>query len=160
LIWPRKADESAVFSLPFRFTVSCILFAVLLLLSSASVCSFLGDAKEKKALDEISKLTTAAEQLSMRGTGSEIALELNLPEEVKVDFGTLPGRQDKWPADSNNYCLHMREKTKFYSSTAFFSNPEFNGPVSLGPGSHRLLLSSKLEPDSGKLFVIISEKRL
>jgi hypothetical protein len=158
LIWPLKADESAVFSLPFRLTVSCILFAVLLLLSSASIYSFLDDAKEKKAFYEISKLTAAAEQLSMRGSGSEISLEMSLPEEVKVDFGTLPGRQDEWPADSNNYCLHIGGKTEFYSSTAFFSNSEFNGPLSLGPGNHRLLLSSKLEPESGKLFVIISEK--
>lgn len=81
-----------------------------------------------------------------------------MPEEVAVDFGTLPGRQDKWPADANNYCIRLRRETAFYSSAAFFSNPGFNGPVSLGSGRHRLLLSTKVESKSGKLFVAISEK--
>ena len=95
----------------------------------------------------------------LHGEGSEISLELNLPEQVAVDFGTLPGRQDKWPADANNYCIHSAGKTVFYSSTAYYSKPGLNGSVSLGSGRHRLLLSSKAEPKSGKIFVVISEKR-
>ncbi|HWQ48809.1 MAG TPA: hypothetical protein VN414_07670 [Methanosarcina sp.] len=94
----------------------------------------------------------------MRGEGSEVSLELRLPEGVSVDFGALPGRQDKWPADSNDYCIRIGEKNTFYYSDASFSNPELNGSVFLGSGRHRLLLSTKLEPKSGKLFVIISEK--
>ncbi len=42
-----------------------------------------------------SKLTAAAEQLSLRGEGSEVFLEFNLPEEVAVDFGVLPGESGK-----------------------------------------------------------------
>ena len=42
----------------------------LLLLSSVSVCDFLDGVKEKEALKEVSRLTAAAEQLSMRGEGS------------------------------------------------------------------------------------------
>ena len=158
LVCPLEIDESAVCSLPLRFIVSGILFAVLLLISSVSVYDFLNGVKEKEALDEVSKLTAAAEQLSLRGEGSEIAIEFNLPVEVEVDFGALPGRQDKWPADANNYCIHSGGKTAFYSSAAFFSKPGFNGPVSLDSGRHRLLLSTKVESKSGKLFVIISEK--
>ena len=114
--------------------------------------------KEKDVLDETSKLTAAAEQLSLRGEGSEVVLELNLPEEVSVDFGALPGSQDKWPADADNYCIHLGGKTTFYSSAAFFSNPGLNGPVSLGSGRHRLFLSTQVESKSGKHFVVISEK--
>jgi hypothetical protein len=157
-VCPLETDESAVCSLPLRFTISGILFAVLLLISSVSVYDFLDGVKEKKVLDEVSKLTAAAEQLSLRGDGSEIALEFNLPEEVAVDFGTLPGSQDKWPADANNYCIRSGEKTAFYSSAAFFAKPGFNGPVSLGSGKHRLLLSTKVEAKSGKIFVVISEE--
>jgi hypothetical protein len=131
---------------------------VLLLLSSVYLYDFLDGAKEKTALDEVSKLTAAAEQLSMRGEGSEISLELRLPEGVSVDFGTLPGRQDKWPADANDYCVCRGEKITFYYSEASFSNPELNGPVFLGSGRHRLLLSTELESESGRLFVLISEK--
>jgi hypothetical protein len=94
----------------------------------------------------------------MRGEGSEICLELRVPEGVTVDFGNLPGYQNKWPADANNYCIHIDGKSTFYSSSAFFSNPEINGPISLGSGRHRLFLSTKTEPDSGRLYVLISEK--
>jgi len=160
LVGSLETDESAVTSLPFRLTVSGILFAVLLLLSSVYLYDFLDGAKEKAALDEISRLTAAAEQLSMRGEGSEISLELRLPEGVSVDFGTLPGRQDKWPADANDYCVLTGEKATFYYSDASFSNPELSGPVSLVSGKHRLLLSTELEPKSGRLFVLISEKEV
>jgi hypothetical protein len=153
-----ETDESAVTSLPFRLTVSGILFAVLLLLSSVYLYDFLDGAKEKTALDEISKLTAAAEQLSMRGEGSEISMELRLPEDVSVDFGALPGRQDRWPVDANDYCVRTGEKATFYYSDASFSNPELSGPVLLNSGGHRLLLSTKLESKSGRLFVLISEK--
>lgn len=84
--------------------------------------------------------------------------EFGLPEGISVDFGVLPGRQDKWPADANDYCIRTGEKSTFYYSDASFSNPELNGPVLLGSGRHRLLLSTKLEPKSGRLFVLISEK--
>jgi hypothetical protein len=157
-ICPFETDESAVCSLPLRLTLSGILFAVLLLISSVSVYDFLDGVKEKEALDEVSKLTVAAEQLSLRGRGSEVAMEFNLPEKVAADFGTLPGRQGNWPADASNYCIRFGKKTGFYSSAAFFSNPGFNGPVSFGSGMHRLLLSTKIESKSGKLFVVISEK--
>lgn len=131
---------------------------MILLLSSIYLYDFLDGAKEKTALDEVSRLTAAAEQLSMRGEGSEISLELRLPEDMSVEFGALPGRQDKWPADANDYCVRTGEKATFYYSDASFSNPELNGPVSLDSGKHRLLLSTKLESRSGKLFVLISEK--
>ncbi len=157
---PRRigTDESAVTSRPFRLTVSGVLFVVILLLSSVYLFDFLEEAKEKTALDEVSKLTAAAEQLSLHGEGSEISLELRLPEGVSVDCGALPGREDKWPADANDYCIRTAEKVTFYYSAASFSNPELNGPVSLASGRHRLLLSTKLEPKSGRLFVLISEK--
>ena len=159
LVCQIETDESAVCALPFRFTVSGILFAALIVLSSISVYDFLDGVKEKEALDAVSKLTVAAEQLSMRGEGSEVVLELSMPEEAAVDFGFLPGRQDKWPADANNYCIHIGGKNTFYSSDASFSNPELNGPISLGSGIHMLLLSTKIESKSGRIFVLISEKR-
>jgi hypothetical protein len=131
---------------------------VILLLSSIYLYDFLDEAKERTALDEVSRLTAAAEQLSMRGEGSEISLELRLPEGMSVEFGALPGRQDKWPAGANDYCVRTGEKATLYYSDASFSNPELSGPVSLDSGKHRLLLSTKLESRSGELFVLISEK--
>jgi hypothetical protein len=159
LVCQIETDESAVCALPFRFTVSGILFAALIVLSSISVYDFLDGVKEKEALEAVSKLTVAAEQLSMRGEGSEVVLELSMPEGAAVDFGFLPGRQDKWPADANNYCIRIGGKNTFYSSVASFSNHELNGPISLGSGIHMLFLSTKIESKSGRLFVLISEKR-
>ena len=152
-----EPDESAVYSLPLRFTISGILFSVLLLISAISVNDFLDGAREKETLDEVLRLTSSSEQLTLLGEGSEVALEFNLPDNVAVDFGVLPGRLDKWPADANNYCIRSGKKTASYSTTAFFSKPGFDGPVSLGPGRHKLLLKTKAEPISGKIFVVISE---
>lgn len=94
----------------------------------------------------------------MLGEGSEVGLDIRILDRVSVDFGSLPGSEDRWPSDANNYCIHIGEKVTFYSSDASFSNPELNGSVSLGSGRHRLLLSTKTEPNSGRLLVVISEK--
>lgn len=150
-------DESAVCGLPFRLTVTGLVFAVLLLLSAVQVSVFLEQAREQEALDEVSKLTAAAEQLSIRGEGSEIVFELRIPQGVSVDFGVLPGRDGNWPEDAANYFITIGGKSTFYPAAASFSNPELDGPFSLGPGRHMLLLSTKIEPESGRLFVLISE---
>ncbi|WP_440945615.1 hypothetical protein ACSAZL_16075 [Methanosarcina sp. T3] len=150
-------DESAVCGLPFRLTVTGIVFAVLLLLSSVHVSGFLEQAREQETLDEVSKLTAVAEQLSMRGEGSEITFELRIPRGVSVDFGALPGREGNWPEDADNYCITIGRKSTFYPAVASFSNTELNGSFSLGPGRHTVVLSTKIEPESGRLFVLISE---
>jgi hypothetical protein len=145
-----------VCGLPFRLTVTGTLFSVLVLLSSVSLSGFLEGAKEQETLDEVSKLTAVAEQLSMRGEGSEVSLEIRVPQGASVDFGTLPGRRDNWPEDADNYCITIEGKSKFYPAGASFSNPELDGPVSLGPGRHRLLVTTKIDQRSGRLFVLIS----
>lgn len=150
-------EESAVCGLPFRLTVTGILFAILVLISSISLSGFLEGVKERETIDEVSKITTAAEQLSIRGEGSELVLEVKVPQRASVVLGTLPGRENKWPEDADNYGITVQGKTKFYPSVASFSNPELAGPVSLGPGRHRLLLSTKIDQESGRHFVLISE---
>ena len=42
-------------------------------------------------MGEVSKVIAAAEQLSIRGEGSELALEINVPQRASVIFGALPG---------------------------------------------------------------------
>ncbi len=150
-------DEAAVCGLPLRLTVTGIVFAVLLLLSAVHVSGFLEQAREQETLDEVSKLTATAEQLSMRGEGSETAFELRISQGVYVDFGALPGREGNWPEDADNYCITIGGKSTFYPAAASFSNKELYGPFSLGPGRHMLVLSTEIEPESGRLFVLISE---
>lgn len=113
--------------------------------------------KEQETLDEVSKLTASAEQLSIRGEGSEIVFEIRIPDGASVDFGTLPDREENWPEDADNYYITTGGKSTFYPAVASFSNQELNGSFSLGPGRHRVLLSTKLEPESGRLFVLVSE---
>lgn len=150
-------EESAVCGLPFRLTVTGILFAALVLISSASISGFLEGVKERETLDEVSKLTAAAEQLSIRGEGSEFIVEINVPQGASVVFGALPGKEGNWPEDADNYGITIEGKSKFYPAFASFSNPELNGPISLGPGRHRLLLSTKIDQGPGRLFVLISD---
>jgi len=69
----------------------------------------------------------------------------------------LPGREGDWPEDADNYCITIGGKSTFYPAVASFSNPELKGPLSLGSGRHRVFLSTKIEPESGRLFVLISE---
>jgi hypothetical protein len=157
LTFQITTEESAVCGLPFRLTVTGILFAVLVLVSSFSVSGFLEGVKEREILDEVSEITSTAEQLSIRGEGSEVVLEIEVPQGMSVVFGTLPCREGGWPADANNYGITIEGKSKFYPAFASFSNPELKGPVSLGPGRHRLLLSTKIDKGSGRLFVLISE---
>lgn len=128
-----------------------------MLISSASISGFLEGVKERETLDEVSKLTAAAEQLSIRGEGSEFIVEVNVPQKTSVVFGALPGREGNWPEDADNYGITIEGKSKFYPAFASFSNSELNGPVSLGPGRHRLLLSTKIDQGSGRLFVLISD---
>ncbi|MCQ1535446.1 hypothetical protein FTO70_07045 [Methanosarcina sp. KYL-1] len=151
------ADESAVFGLPFRFSVAGILFALLLLLSSVSISDFLDGAKEREALAEISKLTEAAEQLSLRGEGSKVTLEFRVPEGTAVGFGALPGKEGQWPEDANNYYVSIEGRISSYSAGASFSNADLRGPVFFGSGLHRLVLSTGIEPVSGRLFVLVSD---
>ncbi|MFA7036642.1 MAG: hypothetical protein WC183_10025 [Methanosarcina sp.] len=151
------AEESAVCGLPFRLTVTGILFAVLLLISSVSVSGFLEGVEERETMGEVSKVIAAAEQLSIRGEGSELALEINVPQRASVIFGALPGQEGNWPEDADNYGITVEGKSKIYPEAASFSNSELNGPVSFGPGRHRLLLITKIDSESGRLFVLISE---
>jgi hypothetical protein len=146
-----------VCGLPFRLAVTGLLFAVLVLVSSFSVSGFLEGVKERETMGEVSKLTGAAEQLSIRGEGSDFIIEIDVPQGMSVVFGALPGREGNWPEDANNYGITIEGKSKFYPAFASFSNPELSGPVSLGPGRHRLLLSTKIDEGSGRLFVLISE---
>jgi len=83
-----------------------------------------------------------------------------VPEKVTVNFGSLPGSKNKWPADANNYFINTGENERLYSSKASFSNSSLNGPVSFDPGKHKLLLTTEIDPKSGRLFVLISEKEL
>ena len=133
-----------------------MLFAALLVLSSISLSGFLEDEKEREAVVEVSKLTVAAEQLSLRGAGSEVTLELRVPEDVKVGLGALPGREGEWPADAHNYYLSMGRREGFYASSASFSGPSMEGPAILGSGRHRLVLETVIEPETGRLFVLVS----
>ncbi len=151
-----SGDESAVFGLPFRLSVGALLFAVLLLLSSISLSGFMAEEKEREVVAEVSKLTVAAEQLSLRGAGSEITLELRVPGDVKVGFGALPGRDGEWPADAHNYYVSIEGRDSFYTSSASYSNSSMKGPVLLGPGRHRLALKTAVEPETGRLFVLVS----
>lgn len=151
------AEESAVCGLPFRLTVTGILFAVLLLISSVSISGFLEGIKEQETMGEVSKITVASEQISIRGEGSEIVLEISVPQGASVVFGALPGQEGNWPECADNYGVTIDGKSKFYPSGASFSNSDLDGPVSLGPGRHGLLLSTKIDPESGRLFVLISK---
>ncbi len=136
--------------------MGALLFAALLVLSSISLSGFMVEDRDREVVAEVSKLTVAAEQLSLRGEGSEITLEFRVPYNVKVGFGALPGREGEWPADAHNYYVSTGGRDSFYASSASFSGPTMKGPAIFGPGRHRLILKTAIEPETGRLFALVS----
>ncbi|MDD3042249.1 MAG: hypothetical protein PHW56_04800 [Methanosarcinaceae archaeon] len=150
-------DESAVCGLQVRFSASVILFTVILLLSAVSVTGILEELKVNSFTAEVLGVVEAAEQLSLRGEGSSVTFELEVPGSMGVGFGALPGKEADWPEAADNYYITAGGKSRFFATNSLFSNSELKGPAVFGPGKYRLRLSSEKDADSGKLFILISE---
>lgn len=152
-------DETAADALPMRFTVAAILIAIIGLLIASSVLDLMSTARTHEAQIEISKVVSNAEQMSVRGAGSVVTLDIDIPHDITVVLGALPEDEDTWPRDAGNYYLQSGSERRVYETDAAFSNFEMDGAVELSEGPHRLTLESVYNSDHGRVFVLVYETK-
>ena len=152
-------DETAADALPMRFTVAAILIAIIGLLIASSVLDLMSTARMHETQTEISKVVSNAEQMSVRGSGSVVTLDIDIPNDITVVLGALPKDGDVWPRDVGNYYIQSGSEHKVYETEAAFSNFEMDGAVELSEGPHRLTLESVYNSDYSKVFVLVYETK-
>ena len=150
-------DETAADALPMRFTVAAILIAIIGIIITSSVLDLMSTARTHEAQTEISKVVSNAEQMSVRGAGSVVTLDIDIPNDVTVVLGALPENRDEWPRDAGNYYILSGSERRVYEADAAFSNLGMDGAAELSPGPHRLTVESVYNSEHGKLFVMVYE---
>ncbi|WP_135611189.1 hypothetical protein [Methanococcoides sp. AM1] len=151
-------NERAADSLPLRFTIASLLILLIMALFFTAISDLKGSSDENMAIIEIDKLVSNSEQISVRGEGSIIYLEIDIPEKVKVHMGELPHEDNLWPSNPKNYYMQIGERHTIYESMSAFSNENMTGAYTISPGHHELKLETERETITGMLFVKISEK--
>ena len=77
-------DETAADALPMRFTVAAILIVIIGLVIASSVLDLMSTARAHEAQAEISKVVSNAEQMSVRGAGSVVTLDIDIPNDITI----------------------------------------------------------------------------
>ena len=150
-------NERAADALPMRMVVAVIAIGALLLLLSAAVSSLLENEEIYAAEAVISEIEGHAEQMSSRGAGSNITLDIDIPSNTKLVMGAIPGKEDDWPSDSRNYYIEVNGKQMIGESTASYSNVTLNGCAVLSPGPHIITLES-VRDQNRKIFITLGAK--
>ncbi|WP_292469784.1 hypothetical protein [Methanolobus sp.] len=148
-------DERAADALPMRMVVAVIAIAALLLLLSSGIHSLLENEESYAVKAVISNIGSHAEQMSSKGAGSIIALDVDIPSNTKLVMGAIPGQENNWPSDSQNYYFEIDDKQTIGESAAFYSNASLNGCFILYPGSHTITMES-VRDQNGKIFIVLS----
>ena len=152
-------DETAADALPMRFTVAAILIAIIGLLIASSVLDMMSTARTHEAQTEISKVVYNAEQMSVRGAGSVVTLDIDIPNDINVVLGALPDDGGAWPRDAGNYYIQSGSERRVYETDTAFSNLGVGGAAELSPGPHRLTLESVYNSNYGRVFVLVYETK-
>lgn len=152
-------DETAADALPMRFTVAAILIAIIAILIASSVLDLMSTARTHEAQTEISKIVSNAEQMSVRGAGSVITLDIDIPNDVMVVLGALPEDGDAWPRDAGNYYVQSDSERRVYETDTAFSNFGMDGAAELSSGPHMLTLKSVYNSDYGRVLVLVYETK-
>ncbi|MEA1985324.1 MAG: hypothetical protein U9N13_06695 [Euryarchaeota archaeon] len=150
-------DEEAADALPMRFTVTALMVLLLVALFTTAVLD-LRDVADRHHTDiALSKITSNAQQMTLRGAGTMINIEIEIPSDTQIVLGALPGSENVWPEDANNYYSQTGEQRVIHETDALFSNVHLDGPYTLSPGPHQITLETVTEASSGKRFVKIYE---
>lgn len=150
-------NERAADALPMRMVVAVIAIGALLLLMSGTVSSLIESEQTYTTKTIISEIESNAEQMSAKGSGSIVTLDVNVPSGVEIIFGALPENEDAWPSDADNYYIEINGKQIIGESSASYSNSTLNDSFILNPGSHILTLES-VRDQNGKIFIILCDK--
>ena len=150
-------NERAADALPMRMVVAVIAIGTLLLLSSTAVSTLLENEEISAAKAAISEIESHAEQMSSRGSGSNITLDINIPSNTRIIMGSIPGNENEWPSDARNYYMEINGKQITGESAASYSNATLNGCAVLYPGPHIITIES-IRDQNGKIFIIVCDK--
>ena len=150
-------DENAADALPMRFMVAAIIIAIIGVIIASSVLDLMSNARMHKVQAEISKIVLNAEQMSVRGSGSVVTFDIDIPNDVTVVLGALPNEEGAWPRDSDNYYIQSGNERRVYETDASFSNIGMDGAAELSAGPHRLTIESVYNSDHGRIFVLVYE---
>ena len=152
-------DETAADALPMRFTVAAILIVIIGVIVTSSVLDLMLSARMHGTQTGVSKIVYNAEQMSVRGAGSVITLDIDIPDDVTVVLGALPDNEHAWPDDAGNYYIQADSEQRIYATNAAFSNLGMDSAVELSPGSHRLTLESVYSSDFSQVFILVYETK-
>ncbi len=152
-------DEIAADALPMRFTVAAILIAIIGMLIASSVMDMMSTARIHDTQVGISKIVSNAGQMSVRGAGSVVTLDVDIPDDITVVLGALPDNEHAWPADAGNYYIRTGSERKVYGIDAAFSNFAMDGAAELSSGLHRLTLESVYNSNYNKVFILVYETK-
>lgn len=150
-------DERAADALPMRFTAASIILLILFVLSTTAISSLLEEKRIHDCETAIIKIDSSAKLMSANGAGSKITLEIDIPKRTSVVLGAIPEQEALWPADSNNYYIHIENRNIIGHSSASYSNENFSAAFNLGSGSHLLALESIKRPTDNRIFVKVYE---
>jgi len=153
---PLLADETAADALPMRFTVAAMLIAIIGIVIASSVLDLMSTTRTHEAQTEISKIVYNAEQMSVRGAGSVVTLDIDIPQDITVVLGALPDDEGAWPRDAGNYHILSGSERRVYETDAAFSNLAMDGAAELSEGSHRLTLESVYNPNHTQVFILVN----
>ncbi|WP_445476264.1 hypothetical protein ACT9XH_06065 [Methanococcoides methylutens] len=103
-------DERAADSLPLRFTIASLLILLIMALFFTAISDLKESTDENIAIMEIDKLVSNSEQISVRGEGSIIYMEIDIPENVEVHMGELLNEEKLWPLNPRNYYIRIDER--------------------------------------------------
>ena len=149
------SDEEAADALPMRFTVAAMLVLLLMMLFTTAIIDLKYVADRHHTDVALSKITYNAEQMTLRGAGTRISLKVDIPSDTKIILGALPDSENTWPEDASNYYIQTDEQRVIHEIDALFSNIDLDGPYTLSPGQHQVMLEAVTETSSGKIFVKI-----
>ncbi|MDI3486652.1 MAG: hypothetical protein PWQ75_422 [Methanolobus sp.] len=150
-------NERAADALPMRMVVAVIAIGALLILMTGAVSSLIESEETYITRTIISEIESNAEQMSAKGAGSIVTLDVNVPSGVEIIFGVIPENQNSWPSDAENYYFEINGKQTIGESSASYSNMTLNGYFILSPGPHVLTLES-VRDQNGKIFIILCDK--
>ncbi len=150
-------NERAADALPMRMVVAVIAVGALILLMTGAVSSLIESEETYATRTIISEIESNAEQMSANGAGSIVTLDVNVPSDVEITFGAVPGHENAWPSDAENYYFEINGKQIIGESSASYSNPALDGGLTLSPGPHVLTLES-VRDQNGKIFITLGDK--
>jgi hypothetical protein len=150
-------NERAADALPMRLVLAVVVIGALFILMTGAVSSLIESEETYTTRSIISEIESNAEQMSSKGAGSIVTLDVNVPSGVEITFGAIPDHENAWPCDAENYYFEINGKQTIGQSSAYYSNKALDSCFILDYGPHVLTLES-VRDQNGKIFITLCDK--